>query len=402
MKKIMIIGAGLLQSYVIKRAKELGYATVVVDKDPEAIGFKYADYAKNIDIIDKQSCLEFAREMQIDGVLTAATDYGVLTTSYIARELNLNGLKIDTAKLIKNKFEVRKKLSQDKNNTNQYFFITSLDDIEGIKDIIKYPLIVKPCDGSGSKGVSKVTNIEELKKACKNAIKNSLSKKILLETFVTGKEYGVESFVYKDKIYILGIMEKIMTKEPNYAELGHTISYNLNDDLRKKIETTVKNAIKTLNIDFGSVNMDIIVTNQNDVCIIDIGARMGGNLIGSHIIPMATGIDYMGNIIKASLGENVDFENKYKHIISTRLMDFVPGKVKTLPDLSTYYKDQDVKYIVCKLKIGDKINTYKNNLDGCGYVVVSNNDVETAKKKALKIKEDIDNKIERIKEREEA
>lgn len=397
MKKIMVIGAGLLQMYVIRRAKELGYETVVVDGDENAPGFKYADYFEIISIVDEEKCLEYARKMNINGVLTAATDYGVLTASYIAKELNLNGLEYNVAKNIKNKYEVRRILTEKKiDDTPQYFFITNINQLQEIEDKIEYPVIVKPCDGSGSKAVNKVLEKKNLKEACEEALKVSLSKKVLIETFIIGKEYGVESFVYNEDINVLGIMEKIMTKEPIYAELGHSISKSLNKDLEDKIVNVVKGAIKSLGINFGAVNMDILVTKENKVCIVDVGARMGGNLIGSHIIPIATGIDYMGNIIRASLNESVNFERKLHDVVATRLMDFKPGIVKKVPDLTRFMKDTDVRDIVCKLKKGDKINLYKNNLDGCGYVVISNPDIAISKKKALEIKETIDKQIVRI------
>ena len=142
--------------------------------------------------------------------------------------------------------------------------------------------------------------------------------------------------------------------------------------------------------------MDILVTKENKVCIVDIGARMGGNLIGSHIIPIATGIDYMGNIIRASLNEKVDFTPQNNNVVATRLMNFKPGIVKSIPNISKYMQDSDVIDIVCKLKNEDRINEYRNNLDGCGYVVISNQNVEIAKKKALDIKEEIDKEIERV------
>lgn len=397
MKKIMIIGAGLLQMYIIKRAKELGYITIVVDGDENAEGFKYADYYKVISIVDEEKCLEYAKEMNIDGVLTAATDYGVLTASYIAREMGLNGISYETAKLVKNKFEIRKRLSEKKlDDTPQHFLITSIEQIKEIENKIKYPVIIKPCDGSGSKGVNRVEDKFELKDACKKAIENSLTNKVLIETFIVGKEYGVESFVYNNDIYVLGIMEKIMTKAPYYAELGHNISYSMDKKLEDKIKRLVKDSIKALQINFGSVNMDILITDKNEVCIVDIGARMGGNLIGSHIIPIATGIDYMGNIIKAALKEEVDFTEKCHNVVATRLMDFTPGTVKKMPNFLEYFKDEDVKDIVCKLKVGDKINSYKNNLDGCGYIVVSNSDINIAKDKALNIKNKINKTIKRI------
>ena len=123
---------------------------------------------------------------------------------------------------------------------------------------------------------------------------------------------------------------------------------------------------------------------------------MGGNLIGSHIIPIATGIDYMGNIIRASLNEKVDFTPQNNNVVATRLMNFKPGIVKSIPNISKYMQYSDVIDIVCKLKNEDRINEYRNNLDGCGYVVISNQNVEIAKKKALDIKEEIDKEIERV------
>jgi phosphoribosylaminoimidazole carboxylase (NCAIR synthetase) len=103
MKKILIIGAGFLQSFVIRKAKEMGYYTIAIDKNPNSIGFSYVDEYGIVDIIDQEACLKFAREKCIDGVMTAATDYGVLSAAYIAQQMNLPGLKYEVAKVIKNK-----------------------------------------------------------------------------------------------------------------------------------------------------------------------------------------------------------------------------------------------------------------------------------------------------------
>ena len=102
MKKILIIGAGFLQSFVLQKAEQMGYKTLTVDADPNAIGFKDADKYKVINIIDEQACFEYAKEEQVDGVLTAATDYGVLTAASIAEKMTIPGISSDTAKLVKN------------------------------------------------------------------------------------------------------------------------------------------------------------------------------------------------------------------------------------------------------------------------------------------------------------
>ena len=109
MKKILIIGAGFLQSFVIRKAKEMGYETLTVDADPDAPGFEFADKHEVINITDEKACLAYAQKENIDGVLTAATDYGVLTAARIAKEMKLAGLNYEVAKFIKNKYNQKKK-----------------------------------------------------------------------------------------------------------------------------------------------------------------------------------------------------------------------------------------------------------------------------------------------------
>lgn len=381
MKKLLIIGAGYLQSFVIKKAKEMGYYTIAIDKNPNSIGFSIANEHEVVDIVDQEACLSFARKMCIDGVLTAATDYGVLTTAYVAQQMNLPGLKYEIAKIIKNKYIIRHILSEKHiDDISQYYEISNNEDLDRIKSQIRFPVIVKPCDGSGSKSVKRVNNIKDLVIACNEAINTSLIKKALVEDFIIGKEYGVESFVCDGQVYILGVMGKKMTKPPYYAELGHSIPIQL--DIEQKIKEVAYKAIKTLGINFGAVNMDILVTNDNQVSIVDIGARMGGNLIGSHIIPLGTGIDYMGNLIRASVGDSIDLRPRVsKSCVVTRLLALSPGEVEKLPDFKQISNMFQVD-IYHHLEVGSIIKEYHNNLDGWGYIVASSNNIMDAEKRS--------------------
>ncbi len=396
MKKVMILGAGPLQSYVIKRAKEMGYYTICVDMAKSAVGYKYAHEYRVINIVDEKKCLKYAKQCNINGVLTAATDYGVLTASYISEQMNLNGIKYNVAQTVKNKFKTRKKLSLGNiNEVTQFFEVSNEKEIEMIVDTIKYPVMVKPCDGSGSKGVRKVEKQSELFSACYNAMDFSLINKAMIETFVVGDEFGVESFVCDNEIYVLGIMKKIMTKPPSYAELGHCIPSGLCSEIEEKIRKTVKNAIKALDINFGAVNMDLIVTPENKVCIVDVGARMGGNLIGSHIIPYATGIDYVGNIVRAAVGDKSDFIQKHSTCIATSILALTPGKIKKLPELNHDIYEEGIIDIVLNIKKGDLIREYCNNLDGCGYVVSRGQTANEAIERAFNTKKCLDLLLER-------
>lgn len=380
-KKILIIGAGFLQSFLIKRAKEMGFYTIAIDGNPHSVGFQYADEYKDLDIVDQDECLNFALRKNIDGVITAATDYGVLSASLIAKEMDLPGLDYEVAQIVKDKYAVRKIFIENKvDDIQQYYKVTNLSYLEEISSNIKFPVVVKPSDGSGSKGTTRVNSRTNLLDACEDAINSSMIHEALIEDFIEGVEYGVESFVQGNQIHVLGVMSKFMTAPPVYAELGHRFPVNL--DVVDEIKYVVKKAINSLGINFGPVNMDVIVTSDNRICIIDVGARMGGNLIGSHIIPLGTGFDYLGNLLKASVGEPITIKLKdTKKNVVTRLLALKSGVVKELPDISEIRKQQNVD-ILHQLKSGTEIKEYKNNLDGCGYIVSTSSNLQLAKRNA--------------------
>lgn len=395
-KKLLMIGGGFLQNFVIRKAKSMGYHVLVVDGDDHAVGFDAADEYDVIDIKDEEACLKYAKEKQIDGVLTAATDFSVLVVSKIAEELNLPGCNYQTAKTIKNKASVRKCLFEaHADDTGYAFEIDNLEQIEDILPQIQFPVMVKPCDGSGSRGASKVEKKEDFKKACEYAMSDSVTHRAIAEPFVIGKEYGVESFVDHGEIHVLSVMQKDMTEPPYYAELGHAIPSGLDPELENKVKECVTKALKALGVNHGPVNMDLLITEGGEVHIVDIGARMGGNLIGSHIIPIGTGIDYMGNMIRAAIGDKTSWDPILQaEPVATKLLALTPGKVKRLPNMEKIAQEQNV-IIEHHLHIGDTINEYHTNLDGCGYVVCKRTTVEEAIRDAKRAKETIDQLIER-------
>lgn len=385
MKKILIIGAGFLQDFVICKAKEMGYDTYAVDADPKAVGFAHADHYEVINIVDEKACLKYAREHKIDGVLTAATDYGVLTAAYIAQEMGLPGLQYEVAKLIKNKFKVRKCLYEHQvDDTEQAYEIHENTDIDELSQKIAYPVMVKPCDGSGSRGASRVNSADGLKVACEYAIAGSITHRAEIETFIDGQEYGAESLVVNGKVHVMAIMKKWMTNPPYYAELGHAIPCGLPVEVEKRAKECVERAIKALGVNHGSVNIDMLITETGTIHIIDIGARMGGNMIGPCIIPYGTGIDYMGNMLRIAVGDKPDWTEAEHGAVATKLLAFSGGIIKSIPDFKAIEKKYAVE-IFHHMHDGDVVNEYHTNLDGCGYVVAKDDTTEGAEKKAREI-----------------
>lgn len=384
MKKVLVIGAGFLQDFVICRARELGYDTIAIDGSAEAIGLSHANKGAVVNIVDQEACYEFAKNEGIDGVLTAATDYGVLSASYVAAKLSLPGLKYESAQRIKNKYEVRRKLIVDHvDDTKDAFEVDEYTDLEVLD--IHYPVMVKPCDGSGSRATKRANDLKELREACKAAIEVSLVKRALIETFIIGREYGAESIVVNGEVHVLGIMKKWMTEPPYYAELGHQIPSELPSAVEQKAREYVERAIKALEINHGAVNMDLLISDEGTVHIIDVGARMGGNMIGPCVIPYGTGVDYVKALIQNAVGEPVDLHEESHDTVATRLLAFHEGTIKQVPDIEEIEREYGVE-IYHHMTEGMHVNEYHTNLDGCGYVIARARTASEAVRKAEGVK----------------
>ena len=174
-----------------------------------------------------------------------------------------------------------------------------------------------------------------------------------------------------------------MTNPPYYAELGHSIPTDLKKEVEHKAKRCVENAVKALGVNFGSVNMDMLITEDGKVYIIDIGARMGGNMIGPCIIPYGKGIDYMAAMIQNAVGDPVDLSVKDHCAVATKLLAFRDSIVTKLPDMNKVEEKFDVE-IYHHLEEGMKVNEYHTNLDGCGYIVARADTQKEAVKKAEK------------------
>ncbi len=376
MKKLLMIGGGFLQDFVIRRAVDMGIEVLNLDADPKAVGFTHAHRHAVIDIVDEKACLEYAQREKIDGVMTAATDYGVLSSAYIAARMGLPGIDYEAARLIKNKYRTRRTLMDHRvDDMPQAREVSTDTDIEALGAELIYPVMVKPCDGSGSRGAGRVDRPEDLRKACETAMGGSLIGRAEVESFITGQEYGAESFVADGEIHVLGIMKKWITKAPYYAELGHAIPCGLPPATEERARDCVAKAIRALGIDFGCVNMDMLITSDGRITIVDIGARMGGNMIGPCVIPYGTGIDYVGAAIRAALGEKPDMTARGHGGVITKFLAFdSEGTVRRLPDMDAVGREFGVE-IYHHLAAGQKVRPYHTNLDGCGYLVARAEDL---------------------------
>ena len=311
MKKIAIIGANDFQNPLILKAKKLGYETHVFAWQDGSIGEKTADFFYPISIVEKDKILEKCQEIGIDGITTIASDLATVTVTYVAEKMNLVGNSIKCCKKSTNKYEMRKALLEGGVATVKFAKVSS-DNYHKYVDNMELPLIVKPTDRSGSRSITKITDRDELEEAIKRAERDSFEKNAIVEEFIEGKEYSAEGISFKGKHTFLAVTEKKTTGAPNFIETGHIEPAPISDEVRAKIYTELEKALDALEITNGATHSEFKITPNGEIRVIEIGARMGGDCIGSDLVQISTGYDFVKMVIDVAIGKAPVFEQVTK------------------------------------------------------------------------------------------
>lgn len=322
MKKLAIIGASYLQEPLIQKAKSMGIETHVFAWAANDVGEKSADYFYPISIIEKEQITQKCREIGIDGICTIASDLAVITVNYVANQLHLNANSIECTRLSTNKHLMREAFEKNGDPSPRSILVEDVTDLSGIT--LQYPVIVKPLDRSGSRGITKLESAEELREAIENAKEQGFEKKALVEEFASGQEYSVEFISWKGKHHFLAVTEKFTTGAPHFIETGHVEPARLSDEMCEQVKRVVSHALDSLQITMGASHSEIKIDQDGNIRLIEIGGRMGGDYIGSHLVEWSTGVDFLENVICVALGQDINIVSKHKPYAAA--IRFVFGK----------------------------------------------------------------------------
>ena len=301
MKRLAIIGASYLQLPLILRAKELGYETHVFAWKADDVGEYAADCFYPISIVNKDEILAQCREIGICGVCSIASDLAAITVNYIANAMGLPGNSMEATAKSTNKHLMRMAFAENGDPSPKSALFREGDEIDA--SAFQYPLIVKPTDRSGSRGITKLETPDGLSEAVRNALKESMEKKILIEEFAEGDEYSVEYISYRRKHHFLTVTEKHTTGAPHFIETGHREPAPLSDDMVSRIRKIVEHALDSLGITDSASHTELKISHDGQIRIIEIGGRMGGDCIGSDLVQLSTGIDYVRAVIQVATGQ---------------------------------------------------------------------------------------------------
>lgn len=296
-KKLAILGASYLQVPLVVKAKSLGLETHCFSLEVGAVAKEVVDYFYPISVTEKELILEKCKQIGIDGIVTIATDLPVPTISFIAEKMRLIGNTEKSAFISTNKMAMR--IAFATRNLPIPLFFNEKEIIER-KDI-PFPLIVKPTDRSGSRGIQIVYSRSELNEAIRVAKNISLNKEVIIESFIEGREISVETISFKGKHKIITYTDKVTTGPPHFVELEHHQPAKLSNSIIEHVDEITLASLEALEIINGASHVELKITEDGDIYIIEVGARMGGDFIGSHLVELSTGFDYLKAVIDVAL-----------------------------------------------------------------------------------------------------
>lgn len=360
MKKIAIIGASYLQIPLVVKAKEMGVETYCFAWEDGAVCKDIADFFYPISILEKESILKICQQVKIDGITTIASDAAVPTVCFVAEKMGLIGNPLNDAFVATDKYQMRKRFTE--------FLVSSPKFVIGDSGYLvsgfQFPVIVKPTDRSGSRGVLRVEKPENLYSAVERAKIESFASQAIIEEYISGSEVSVETISWKGEHYILAITDKVTTGEPYFVELAHHQPSLLSDDIQQAIKAETIKALTALNINYGASHSEFKITKAGDVFAIEVGARMGGDFIGSHLVKLSTGYDFVKAVVDIALGS---FEAP---IINNQNSSGVYFLCKETERLLPVFDSPELYKEIVELKITDsELHNIQCSADRSGYFI---------------------------------
>lgn len=309
MKKLVIIGANDYQNQLIIKAKQLGYETHVFAWEDGAVGKDTADFFYPLSITEKEEILKICREIKPCGVCSIGSDLATITVNYVAENLGLSCNQTKYTYIQTNKYKMRAALMNAGILCPKFVLADENFDCTGIADF-QFPIIVKPTDRSGSRSVTKLETVDGIKDAIVNACNVSFKKKAIIEEFIEGNEYSMETISYNGTHNYLATTKKFTTGAPRFIETGHLEPSDLSEAINEKAKQLVFKALDALYIENSAAHSEFKVDSNGDIRIIEIGARMGGDCIGSDLVYLSTGNDFMKMVIDVACGREPEILDK--------------------------------------------------------------------------------------------
>lgn len=427
MKKILILGAGLMQKPAIEAAKKLGYRAYVVDANPNAAAVKFADVFEPVDLKDREGLLSYAKKINGEGeelaaVFTAGTDFSA-SVAYIAENLSLKGHSFEACLNASDKVRMRGCFEKAGVPSPSFQEISENDDIPSIVENMTFPKVIKPCDNMGARGCRLIRNAEEAESSIKAAISYSRTHRAILEDYMEGPEFSIDSIVCDGNLTITGFADRHIYYPPYFIEIGHTMPSKFDEKIKNELIATFALGIKALGLTHGVAKADIKYT-KNGPMIGEIAARLSGGYMSGWTYPMASDFALTEEAMKISLAGESEilkssripveytphnsvekygqpfniFEVPCKRFCAERAWMSIDGIVSSqkwknggewVKIAGNLFPKENELLILPRVFEDSKVNFPRNNVEKCGNVIALGKTFEEAENNAFDVVKNI-------------
>lgn len=367
-KTILIFGGGFLQLSLIHNCASRGIRTVVIDPFPGAPGKDHADIFEVVGGQDFDTTCAIVEKYEINGLATSASDKPLVMMSRIAARYKLPFYSEETAKMCTDKYLMKERF-QAHNIPSASGYL-----IRNFTDILTYPVIIKPVDNSGSRGVFYCQDAIAAKRFISEAFEHTKHPYLLAEEFISGQEYSVEALHYGGKTSILQITEKQTTPLPTNVEIGHVAPANISIDIKLAIEALIPKIHQAFAFENCASHTELKI-QDGKITVIETSPRLGGDFITSHLVPLTTGINIEDALISICLGETPEVLKSKEAYAGVFFSSFPAGmRLKRLPNLKTLVSNNTIESYAITLKENDVIPAIQSSLDRhCYFLLTSSN-----------------------------
>ncbi|WP_415905086.1 ATP-grasp domain-containing protein [Neptuniibacter sp. QD48_55] len=380
-KTLFIIGAGPESLPGIKQAKEMGLKLIIADGNPNAVGLELADYPVVVSTYDEDELCEAAREYtltigKLDGVIAMCTDVP-RSAAKIASEFGLTSLSEHTAFLVADKLAMKEHFLSHGIAIPSFMPIRDEADLENAADKFGYPFIVKPVDSRGARGVLLIHSKNEHTQAWKEAVSESPTNRVMAEAFIKGPQISTEALVVDGEITTLGFSDRnyewLDKYAPNIIENGGELPSHLSPEEHSFVLKLFEEAVKALGIQNGVAKGDMVLSSEG-AKVIEVAGRLSGGYFSSTQIPISTGVNFIEQAIRISLGEKPTKEELTPHrarAIAVRYLNPAPGKITKISGIERARRLEGVEMLQIDVNVGDNIAPMTNHTKRAGFVITS-------------------------------
>jgi biotin carboxylase len=400
MRNVFILGAGFMQKPAILTAKELGCRVIAADGNKDACCVSLCDEFAHIDLKNIDALCEFAlnlkKNSEIDAVFTAGTDFSAACAK-IAELCGLHSHSYEAALNASDKIRMRKCFAKSGVRSPEFIEIednTFACNAENILQLLRnngfshnpFPLVVKPVDNMGARGCRMVRSGNELEEAVKTAVSYSRSKRAILEEYMDGPEFSIDSLVYNGTITITGFADRHIYYPPYFIEMGHTLPSAVSEEQKSILFEEFKKGVKSLGLSCGAAKGDVKLTKDGPK-IGEIAARLSGGYMSGWTYPYASGINLTEQALRIALGDAPSISltgmpKEPRAVSAERAYISIPGIIKSVSGCEEAKNIPYVKNIFPRVKAGDIVSFPVNNVEKCGNIISCAENREEAVKSA--------------------